>query len=112
MQKSKFRIPLVAAAALAVVGATPTGNGLSSFPDNPTDTLQRVGTTIVVRNHNSLDVEVVAVTEAGRRFQLGAVHRGAGRTFVLPQGVTEGNHQFRLKVYSIGHRWSTTISMR
>ena len=101
MQNSKYRIPLVAAAALALVGATPTGHHPSSFPDNPTDTPQSSETTIVVRNHNSLDVEVVAVTEAGKRFRLGSVNRGAARTFELPECVEESNQQFRLKVYSI-----------
>ena len=81
MQRSKFRFSMVAAAALAVVGATPTGQSASLYPDNPNATPQK---TVLVRNHNSLDVEVVAVTEAGRRFRLGAVHRGAGRTFILP----------------------------
>ena len=55
----------------------------------------------MVRNHNSLDVDVVAVTEAGRRFLLGSVRHGAGRTFFLPPAVTDGNSRFRLKVYSI-----------
>jgi hypothetical protein len=67
MQRSKFRFPMVAAAALAVVGATPTGQSASLYPDNPDATPQK---TVLVRNHNSLDVEVVAVTEAGRRFRL------------------------------------------
>ena len=101
MQRSKFRFPMVAAAALAVVGATPTGQSASLYPDNPDATPQK---TVLVSNHNSLDVEVVAVTEAGRRFRLGAVRRGAGRTFTLPRGVTDNSSRFRLKVYSIGQK--------
>ncbi len=101
MQKSKFRLPVVAAAALAVVGATPTGPAVPSHPDNPADTPNSSEATVLVRNQNSSDVDVVAVTETGRRFLLGAVRQGAGRTFVLPRAVTDGSCRFRLKVFSI-----------
>lgn len=104
MQRSIFRVPVMATAALAVVGATPAGQTLSIDSDNALVHRQRAEVTVLVRNHNSLDVEVVAVTEAGRRFRLGTVHRGVRRTFVLPRDVTDRNSQFRLKVYSIGRR--------
>jgi hypothetical protein len=109
MQKSRFRIPVIVAVALAVVGATPTGRADSHGSDNPEITPQRTEATIQVRNHNSLDVEVVAVTEAGRRFRLGAVHGGAGRTFALPRDVSEGGNPFRLKVYSIGRKIGPSV---
>ncbi len=104
MQKSKLGIPVVAAAALAVVGATPTGQSASNYPDVAAVTRRNIEATVLVRNHNSLDVEIVAVTEVGRRFRLGSVRRGGGRTFVLPRGVTENSNQYRLKVYAIGQQ--------
>ena len=104
MQRSKFQFPVVAAAALAVVGATPIGHPASIYDENPTGPPQTTVATVLVRNHNSLDVEVVAVTEAGRRYRLGAVNRGAGRTFVVPQGISANSDRFRLKVYSIGRQ--------
>jgi hypothetical protein len=101
MRKSTLRVPAIAAAALAVVGAAPAGHALSVNPNNPADIQQGAQVTVLVRNHNALDVEVVAVNESGRRFQLGAVHADAGRTFVLPRDLTDGDGQFRLKVYTV-----------
>lgn len=112
MQRSKFRISMVAAAALAVVGATPTGQSESNYPDNVAVTRRHTEATVLVRNHNSLDVEVVAVTEVGRRFQLGSVRRGSGRTFVLPRGVTDNSNQYRLKVYTIGQQGGPSLVNR
>jgi hypothetical protein len=110
MQKSSFWIPVIAAAALAVVGATPTGHSDAVFADNPEVTPQRITATVFVRNHNSLDVEVVAVTEAGRRFRLGSVYSGAGREFELPADVCDGSDPFRLKVYSIGRKVGPSVA--
>ena len=110
MQKHRFSIPAVAAAALVVVGATPAINTNPIDPDHPQITQQQSAATIVVRNHNSLDIEVVAVTEAGRRYPLGAVNAGAGRAFSLPEALLEGQEQYRLKVYSIGRKMGATVT--
>ncbi len=104
MKRSNFGIPVVAAAALAVVGATPTGHTEVLGFDSPEVTPQPVPTTVTINNHNSLNVEVVAVTESGRRFRLGSVRRGAERTFDLPDCVCEGTGLFRLKIYTVGRK--------
>jgi len=104
MKRSSYRIPVIASAALAVVGAAPAGHSVSDHPNNPADVPQQAEATVLVRNHNPLDVEVVAVTDAGRRFRLGEVNGDAGGTFVLPQTLTDGSGQFRLKVYSLETR--------
>jgi len=100
---------VIAAVALAVVGATPTGSTPAVSDDNPEHVQQQDQTTVLVRNHNSLDVEVVAVTERGRRFRLGAVFSGAGRSFDLPRDLCQGNDPFRLKVYSIGRKVGPSV---
>jgi len=111
MKKSWIRIPVLAAAAFAVFGATPAASqsqdviASSALP-------RQVDKTVVVRNHNSLDVEIVAVTEAGRRFPLGAVNHGSGRTFVLPRALSESGNSFRLKIYSIAPKVGPSITTR
>ena len=112
MQRSSFGIPIIAAAAFAAVGATPTGHSGSVPEDCPETTPQRVPTSVVVRNHNPLDVEVVAVTEAGRRFRLGSVQSGTRRTFDLPRGLCERGDLYRLKVYSIARKLGPSVANR
>jgi hypothetical protein len=112
MQKSSIGIPVIAAAALAVVAATPTGYSDSALTGCPKTTPQRVPTTVLIRNHNPLDVEVFAVTEAGRRYRLGSVQSGAGRTFDLPRGLCECGDLYRLKVYSIARNVGPSLANR
>jgi hypothetical protein len=99
MQTTNRRSLLVAAAiaALAMIPA-----GASATPDNP-------DATVLVRNYNSLDVQVFAVTEAGKRFELGTVNRGAERSFVLPDRLMEGGMPFRLKIYSLARATPASV---
>ena len=112
MQRRSLRVPVIAAAALAVVGATPTARSDHAAGDGILATPQRISTTVVVRNHNPLDIEVVAVTESGRRYELGSVHSGAGRAFDLPRDVCESSDPFRLKIYSIGRKVGPSVVNR
>jgi hypothetical protein len=95
MQEVKTRYSLLVAAAAAVLLTVPASASVTF--DNPRD----VETTVVVRNYNSLDVQVFAVTESGKRFELGTVNQGAERTFALPGRLTNSDQPFQLKVYSL-----------
>lgn len=95
MQEVKTRYSLLVAAAAAVFLAVPASASVAN--DNPRD----VDATVVVRNHNLLDVQVFAVTESGKRFELGTVNQGAERTFALPSRLMDTNQPFRLRIYSV-----------
>jgi hypothetical protein len=89
------------AAALVAVSGTSAANAITSDRKDVLDIPQGPDATVVVRNYNnSLRVEIHAVTEAGRRFQLGVVNQASERTFELPDRLADGSTQFRLKVYS------------
>ncbi len=55
----------------------------------------------MVCNHNSLDVVVYAVSEAGRRFRLGIVRRVSDQALTLPDQLADGSTEFRLRIYSL-----------
>jgi len=95
MQKVKTRHSVLVAAAAAVLLAVPASASVTI--DNPRDT----DATIVIRNYNSLDVQVFAVTESGKRFELGIVNRGKEREFALPDRLKDTNQPFRLRIYSV-----------
>ena len=105
MLASKARIPMVAAAFLALLAAMPASAAVPTDPGNALDTA-RQGTshaTIEIRNDNSRDVEVYAVTEAGQRNLLGFVRPSSARTFQLPHRLVDAGTPFRIKVYSFEH---------
>ncbi len=109
MQKSSIGVTLVAAVALTVLGAAPAEEAPTDDPAKVSDVQQQTEQTLLVRNHNSLDVEVVAMSEMGRRFRLGVVNHGGGRTFVLPKGVADAGAPFRVKVYSIARKIGASV---
>ena len=110
MQRSIFRIPVIATVALAVVGATPTGQSGSVLAEDVEVVPQLSPTTVIVTNYNPLDIDVVAITEAGRRYRLGSVRgNGGGRSFDLPRDLCEANDLFRLKIYSIGRSMGPSL---
>ena len=112
MQMSRFRIPVIAVAAMAVVGATPADKAASAQPYTAIDTAATVTATVVVHNDNWQDVEVVALTDAGKRFRLGEVARGLERSFSFPDALVDGKCQFRLKVYSIDNQVGSLLATR
>jgi hypothetical protein len=95
MQKAKFHQALLVAAAIAVLAAVPASASVT--PPNPAVS----EATVVVRNFNSRDVRVVAVTETGKRFELGTVQRSSKRAFKVPDRLLNENEPFVLKVYSL-----------
>ena len=80
------------------VPASATGPGEHEDPILKTDA---TNTQIVIRNYNSLDVQIFAVTEGGKRYELGTVKRGAERSFDGPERLVESGVEFRLKIYSL-----------
>lgn len=109
MQKNNIGVILVAAVALAVLGAAPVEEASTNVSPEVSGVQQQTGPSLLVHNHNSLDVEVVAMSEPGRRFRLGVVNRGGGRTFALPEGLSEGGAPFRVKVYSIARKIGPSV---
>ena len=104
MQASKARIPMVAAAFLMLLVAVPAGAAVQNDPGDALDTAQGISqATVEIRNENSRDVEVYAVTEAGRRYRLGFVSPSSTRTLQLPHQIVDARTPFRIKVYSFEH---------
>jgi hypothetical protein len=99
MLKRTAPFPLIAAAFLTLLGTT-AANAIPTDCKDVLDTPQDPEAMVVVRNNNSLRVEVHAITEAGRRFPLGVVNQASERTFALPDPLADGSTRFRLKVYS------------
>lgn len=95
MQKAKARHSLLVVAAAAVLMTLPASASVT-FDDPP-----KTEVTVVVRNFNTLDIEIVAVTESGKRFEVGTVTRGAKRTLALPNRLMASDQPFRLKIYSV-----------
>jgi hypothetical protein len=101
MLANRIRFSLGTAALLTVLGVLPLSaaipTGLTETPGAPTDS----EATVVVCNHNSLDVVVYAVSEAGRGFRLGIVQRTSDQTLTLPEQLADGSTEFRLRIYSL-----------
>lgn len=109
MLTTKAHRTLLAAAVIAVFAAMPAG--ATATPNRGVVSVEpgRPIAAIVVRNYNSLDVQVFAVTAAGKRFELGRVNRDSERTFELPNRIVENNSEFRLKVYSLARGVPTSV---
>jgi hypothetical protein len=104
MLASKVRIPMVAAAFLALLVAMPAGAVVPTDPGDALDTAQDTSqATVEIHNDNWRDVEVYAVTEAGRRYRLGFVSPSSTRTLQLPQQLVDARTPFRIKVYTFEH---------
>ena len=111
MHASKARIPMVAAAFLALLVVMPAGAAVPTDPGDALDTPQGTSQAIVeIRNDNSRDVEVYAVTEAGRRYRLGFVSPSSTRTLQLPHQIVDARTPFRIKVYSFEHRAGSALA--
>ncbi len=97
MLANRFRFSLRAAASMTVLGVLPLGAAIPTFgtevPDAPKDT----EATVVVYNHNSLDVVIYAVSQDGKRFRLGIVQRTSDHALTLPMQLADGNTEFRLR---------------
>ena len=100
MQTAKARLPLLAAAIISMMAAMPANAAV------PTDeeTIRKPDATetqVTIRNYNSLDVQIFAVTEAGKRYRLGTVNRSSERSFSVPDCLVDSGIEFRLKIYSL-----------
>jgi len=101
MLSTKARLSMLAAALLLLV-AVPASAAIPGVAPDAADQPQGSPTaTVTVSNFNTLDVEIYAVTEEGRKFPLGVVNRVSNRTLALPDQLADGATQFRLKIYSV-----------
>lgn len=66
---------------------------------------------VEVRNYNSADIEVYAVSEEGRRFHIGTVNRLSQKVLALPSCLSAGE-QFRLKIYTYAPRPPASVVRR
>lgn len=107
MLSHQTRRAVLAAAALLLLAGLPA---LAEGPESPVP--QGTPATVSVHNYNTLDVEVYAVTESGRRFRLGAVNRISQRALALPDQLTDGTTEFRLKIYSFRPREAASAYRR
>ncbi len=106
MQRVKKCHPMFLAALAATLATAPaSATSQPVTPDNPPD----ADATVVVRNYNSLDVQVFAVTEEGKRYELGTVHRASERTLEIPEGLVANSTPFRLKIYSIARAMPASV---
>ena len=111
MLTSKAQIPVVAAAFLALLAAMPAGAAVPTDPGDSLDTPQGTShATVEILNDHWTDVEVYAVTEAGRRYRLGFVSPSSTRTLQLPHQVVAARTPFRIKVYSFEHRAGSALA--
>lgn len=101
MHTNKARLSMLAAA-LILLAAVPATAAVPGSARDAADQPQGGSTaTVVVSNFNTLDVEIYAVTEEGRKFPLGVVNRVSSRSLALPNRLADGTTQFRLKIYSV-----------
>ncbi len=98
MQTAKARLQVIAAAIISMIAATPANAAVPADKD-PIRKPDATETQVVIRNYNSLDVQIVAVTEAGKRYRLGTVNRNSERTFDVPDCLVDSGVEFRLKIY-------------
>jgi len=110
MLANRIRFCLGAAALLTVLGALPLSAAMPTDRTAAPDTPRENDATVVVCNHNSLDVVVYAVSEAGKRFRLGIVPRTSDQALTLPEQLADGNTQFRLRIYSLRPSQAASIT--
>ncbi len=111
MVARKARIPVVAAAFLALLAAMPASAAVQTDPGDALDTPQGTShVTVEILNNHWTDVEVYAVTEAGRRYRLGFVSPSSTRTLQLPHQIVDARTPFRIKVYSFEHRAGSALA--
>jgi len=111
MLASKARMPVVAAAFLALLAAMPASAAVPTDPGDALDTPQGTShATVEILNDHWTDVEVYAVTEAGRRYRLGFVSSSSMQNFQLPRWLVDARTPFRIKVYSFEHRAGSALA--
>ena len=101
----KMRIALVAAslAALATGAVSTQVEGRTEArSDSFTTWTASEATTLYVKNRNSQDVVVYAITETGKRHAIGTVNGLRDRKFTIPASLVNGGVDFRLAVYGLG----------
>jgi hypothetical protein len=54
-------------------------------------------------------VQIVAVTEAGKRYRLGTVNHSSERTFDVPDCLIDSGVEFRLKIYSLARTMPASV---
>jgi len=110
MLASRIRFSLGTGALLTVLGVLPLSAAVPAGRTETPDATKDSEATVVVCNHNSLDVVVYAVSEAGRRFRLGIVQRTSDQALNLPDQLADGSTEFRLRIYSLrpSHAAATT----
>ncbi len=101
MRSYKARLSMLAAALLFLAAVPATAAVTGDAPDAPDRPQGSPTATVAVNNFNTLDVEIYAVTEEGRKYPLGVVNRVSSRTLALPDPLADGSTQFRLKIYSV-----------
>ena len=110
MHASKALIPAGAAAFLVLLAATPASAAVPAAHEDALDTPQGTShATVEIINRHWTDVEVYAVTEAGRRYRLGSVWASSIRTFELPRRLVDARTPFRIKVYSFEYRAGSAL---
>ena len=111
MLASKAQIPVVAVAFLVLLVALPASAAVQTDPGDALDTPQSTShATVQILNNHWTDVEVYAVTEAGRRYRLGFVSPSSTRTLQLPHQIVDARTPFRIKVYSFEHRGGSALA--
>ncbi len=101
MLADRIRFSLGAAALLAVLGPLPLGAAVPTDRTETPEAPKNNEATVLVCNHNTLDVVVYAVSEAGKRFRLGTVRGSSNHAMTLPRQLADGSTQFRLRIYSL-----------
>lgn len=89
------RRSLLLAAITAALATVPT-TALSQFEASTDSDI-----TVMVRNQNSLDVQIYAVTEAGDQFELGRVQRNSESALAIPVELLSSTEAFSLKIYTL-----------
>ena len=110
MLANRIRFSLGTAALLTVLGGLPLGAAIPTDRTEAPDTPKDNNATVVVCNHNSLDVVVYAVSEAGKRFLLGIVQRTSDQALTLPEQLADGSTQFRLRIYSLRPNQAASVT--
>ena len=97
MLARKAALAFATVAALAVAGVT-SETAVAQSMDAETASLTGAAATVLVHNWNSHDVEVYAEQDDGRQIKLGVVLTMTDRTFTLPDWLSDGKTEFRLRM--------------
>lgn len=100
MPSRMTRYPVAAAAILALLGTMPPAAEARADDRDAIKAAKNADARILVRNSNSLDIEVHVIAQSGRRFRLGKVRRMSNRAFLLPEWFADGRAEIVVKVYA------------